>query len=237
MPFLRTCLQNVRRHMHVDHRGRPPFVGLESCARRPTAHSDSSVTATIHRGDVRHATFSTRRLPRGRRAALAAGNASARSSRTSIFFGDSLTDAGSYKPVLPPGTGLFTTNPGPVWAQVLAQRYGLTPIPVEPGRHRLRAGRRARDGASGRAGDAADGHRDVRSRRRSRSCSQAVRSIRNALYAVWGGANDIFFQLGALQAGVITPAQVQANVGTAAGDLVRQVGDPAGRRRADTSSS
>ena len=27
-----------------------------------------------------------------------------------------------------------------------------------------------------------------------------------ALYAVWGGANDIFFQLGALGAGAITPA-------------------------------
>ena len=30
------------------------------------------------------------------------------------FFGDSLSDAGSFKPVLPPGTGKFTTNPGPI---------------------------------------------------------------------------------------------------------------------------
>jgi len=27
------------------------------------------------------------------------------------FFGDSLSDAGSLKPLLPPGTGKFTTNP------------------------------------------------------------------------------------------------------------------------------
>jgi outer membrane lipase/esterase len=46
------------------------------------------------------------------------------------FFGDSLTDAGSFKPVLPPGTGKFTTNPGPVWAEVFAQRYGFTATPA-----------------------------------------------------------------------------------------------------------
>jgi outer membrane lipase/esterase len=64
--------------------------------------------------------------------ALAAGNASAQFTNI-FFFGDSLTDAGSFKPVLPPGTGLFTTNPGPIWAQVLAQRYGLTAIPANQG--------------------------------------------------------------------------------------------------------
>ena len=49
------------------------------------------------------------------------------------FFGDSLTDSGTFKPVLPPGTGLFTTNPGPVWSQVLAQRYGLAAFPANHG--------------------------------------------------------------------------------------------------------
>ena len=49
------------------------------------------------------------------------------------FFGDSLTDAGSFKPVLPPGTGKFTTNPGPIWAEVLAQRYGSTATPANQG--------------------------------------------------------------------------------------------------------
>jgi outer membrane lipase/esterase len=41
---------------------------------------------------------------------------------------------------------------------------------------------------------------------------------------VWGGANDIFFQLGALGAGAIAPAQLQANVIGAAETLARQVG-------------
>ena len=49
------------------------------------------------------------------------------------FFGDSLTDAGSFKPVLPPGTGKFTINPGPIWAEVLAQRYGSTATPANQG--------------------------------------------------------------------------------------------------------
>ena len=40
--------------------------------------------------------------------ALAAGTASAQFTN-SYFFGDSLTDSGSYKPVTPPGTGRFTT--------------------------------------------------------------------------------------------------------------------------------
>ena len=45
------------------------------------------------------------------------------------FFGDSLTDSGFYKPVVPPGTGLFTTNPGPVWSTVFANRLGLAANP------------------------------------------------------------------------------------------------------------
>jgi len=49
------------------------------------------------------------------------------------FFGDSLSDAGTFKPVLPPGTGKFTTNPGPVWVEVFAQRYGFTATPANQG--------------------------------------------------------------------------------------------------------
>jgi len=64
--------------------------------------------------------------------ALPAGDASAQFTNI-YFFGDSLTDAGSFRPVLPPGTGLFTTNPGLIWAQVLAARYGLTTIPANQG--------------------------------------------------------------------------------------------------------
>ena len=47
-------------------------------------------------------------------------------SRT-VFFGDSLTDAGYYRPLLPASvqavTGQFTTNPDWVWAQYIADYY------------------------------------------------------------------------------------------------------------------
>ena len=53
--------------------------------------------------------------------ALVQGEATAQFNQF-VFFGDSLTDAGSFKPILPPGTRLFSPNPGPVWAQVLSTR-------------------------------------------------------------------------------------------------------------------
>jgi hypothetical protein len=53
-------------------------------------------------------------------------------------FGDSLSDAGYYRPFLtslglPPPVvsqlGRFTTNPGPVWSEIVSQYYGVTPSP------------------------------------------------------------------------------------------------------------
>src|SRR3546814_464757 len=53
-----------------------------------------------------------------------------------VFFGDSLTDAGYFRPVLlqvvgPSGAliGKFTTNPGLVWSEYLAQYYGTDASP------------------------------------------------------------------------------------------------------------
>ena len=52
-----------------------------------------------------------------------------------------------YKPVVPPGAGLFTTNPGPVWPTVLRKQASGSPpiLRTRPGRNELRARRRARD--------------------------------------------------------------------------------------------
>src|SRR3954447_2101686 len=153
--------------------------------------------------------------------ALAAGNASAQFTNI-FFFGDSLTDAGSYKPVLPPGTGLFTTNPGPVWAQVLAQRYGLTAIPANQGGTDFAQGGARVTGLPGVPNSPPTGTATPIATQVTQLLASGPLDS-NALYAIWGGANDIFFQLGAAGAGVITPAQLQANVAAAAGDLVRQV--------------
>jgi phospholipase/lecithinase/hemolysin len=44
-----------------------------------------------------------------------------------VSFGDSLSDVGTYAPIASPvGGGRFTTNPGQVWTQDIAQYYGGT---------------------------------------------------------------------------------------------------------------
>src|SRR3546814_17579698 len=57
-----------------------------------------------------------------------------------VFFGDSLTDAGYFRPVLlqvvgPSGAliGKFTTNPGLVWSEYLAQSYAPDASPTGNG--------------------------------------------------------------------------------------------------------
>ncbi len=152
--------------------------------------------------------------------AWSAGSATAQWSGF-FFFGDSLTDAGSYQPVLPPGVGRFTTNPDLVWAQVLGARYGFTITPANQG---------GTDYAYGGArvtltpGYPAQPPTNAAVPIATQVGQQLGRGIDpNAVYAVWGGANDIFVQLGLAQAGTITSAQLQAAVALAATQYVQQV--------------
>jgi outer membrane lipase/esterase len=139
------------------------------------------------------------------------------------FFGDSLTDAGSFKPVLPPGTGRFTTNPGPVWAEVLAQRYGFTATPANQGGNDYAEGGARVSQLPGVPNTPPTGTATpVTVQVQNFLGKGAVNS--GALYSVWAGANDVFFQLGLAAAGAATPAQVQANLALAATQLAQQVG-------------
>ena len=66
--------------------------------------------------------------------ALAAAPAFAESAfDQTVFFGDSLTDSGYYRPRLPasvhPVTGKFTTNPGWVWSEYVADYYHANGAP------------------------------------------------------------------------------------------------------------
>src|SRR6478752_6001812 len=74
----------------------------------------------------------TRALLAGALALAAAGPAAAQFSNLYVF-GDSLSDVGSFKPVVPAGGGLFTTNPGPVWVTPFAANYGLSVSPANQG--------------------------------------------------------------------------------------------------------
>jgi len=153
---------------------------------------------------------------------LCAGTAVAQFSNA-YFFGDSLTDNGSYKPVLPPGTGLFTTNPGPVWAQVLAEHYGLAALPANQGGTDYAQGGARVTQLPGVPNSPPTGTATPIANQVSGYLASGPVDPR-ALYSVWGGANDIFYQVGALQAGAITQAELQTNVAVAATQLVQQVG-------------
>jgi outer membrane lipase/esterase len=158
-------------------------------------------------------------------AALALGVAAPAMAQFSgvYFFGDSLTDMGSYKPVLPPGTGLFTTNPGPVWAQPFAQAFGYNATPANQGGNDYAYG--------GARVTQLPGYPDTAPTGAAVPVSTQVQQLiakgplnGSAIYAVWAGANDLFTQVTALSNGSITASQAQANLGLAATQLAQQVG-------------
>lgn len=138
-----------------------------------------------------------------------------------VFFGDSLTDAGYFRPLLPasvrPVTGQFTTNPGFVWAQWLADYYGTTAGANGNGQT-------GTDYAAGGARVGVDTFAALAPGVNIPVPSLATQTARylaanggvadpNALYTVWGGANDLF----AIAAG----APVQATIG---GAVTAQIG-------------
>ena len=143
-----------------------------------------------------------------------------------VFFGDSLTDAGYFRPLLPadvrPVTGQFTTNPGWVWAQQVANYYGLNGTPNGNGQN----GDNYAVGGARVSADEAGGLGAIPSLK-----SQATRYLAanggkadaNALYTVWGGANDLFAATRAA-AGGASQAQVQGIIGAAVTDQIALVG-------------
>lgn len=141
-----------------------------------------------------------------------------------VFFGDSLTDGGFFRPLLPlsvqPVTGQFTTNPGQVWAQYVADYYGSN---GESAWFGTGAGARPGTGNNWAVGGARVGQTTVGALGYTPSIAAQVTDYlsRNggkadpgALYTVWGGANDLF----AVQA---DPANAQAIIG---GAVTAQVG-------------
>jgi outer membrane lipase/esterase len=129
-----------------------------------------------------------------------------------IFFGDSLTDAGFFRPFLieqvgPQAAivGKFTANPNLVWAEYLADFYGTSAAPawgltstgIVPG-----------DGTNYAAGGAritlqpgfppappTSFAPSLAMQINTHLAANGGRADPNALYTVWGGANDLFFHL------------------------------------------
>ena len=148
--------------------------------------------------------------------ALAAVPTSAADYSSTIFFGDSLTDSGAFQPLLPFG-GKFTTNPGPVWAESLAGALGTSAVTAARGGTDYAVGG-ARVNTS--VGVPATGPTalapSVATQISGYLAATGGRADPNALYTVWGGANDILASLS-------SPATAQATVTQAATDLVTQV--------------
>ncbi len=138
-------------------------------------------------------------------------------------FGDSLSDAGSYKPALPPGTGLFTTNPGPVWVTPFGQSFGFSVSPANQGGNDYAYGGARVTQTPGYPPTSPPVNAAVPISTQITQFLAKGPADPNAIYSIDGGANDIFTQLALLQAGTITQAQAQADIALAAGQLVQQI--------------
>ncbi|MBP2226915.1 outer membrane lipase/esterase [Azospirillum agricola] len=133
-----------------------------------------------------------------------------------VFFGDSLTDAGSFRTLLPAG-GKFTTNPGLVWSETLAAAYGRSATPaIDGGTDYAVGGARVARFPGVPASPPTGSATPVRNQITAYLASTGGRADPGALYTVWGGANDILAALN-------SPATAQAAITQAAADLVGEV--------------
>ncbi len=170
-------------------------------------------------------------------AAASAPPASAASFSNVYVFGDSLSDAGYFRPffqaltaqgfpsALVPILGRFTTNPGPVWSELVAEYYGITPAPsnVSGGTIFAQGGARVTE-VPGYVTPPGQPQRPISTQITEFLNASGGTADPNALYTVWGGANDLFVQLGQFQAGTINAAQLQANFLAVAGAEIQQIG-------------
>jgi outer membrane lipase/esterase len=150
-------------------------------------------------------------------AAIAAPASAAGPYSQTVFFGDSLSDGGFFRPLLPasvrPVTGQFTTNPGLVWSQYLADYYGTRADPNgngQTGTNYAAGGARVGVNTTGALGPIPS----MATQTSNYLAANGGRADSRALYSVWGGANDLFAitNAGAPAAATITAA-VTSQVG------------------------
>lgn len=147
-------------------------------------------------------------------------------------FGDSLSDAGYYRPFLtslglPPPVvstlGRFTTNPGPVWSELVSQYYGITPSPSNANNGNIFAQGGARVTQPSASTPPGGAQRPVSTQIDEYFARTGGTADPHALYSVWAGGNDFLQNFQAFAAGSITQAQLQTNVLAAATADVGQI--------------
>lgn len=148
--------------------------------------------------------------------ALAASNPALAQYSGTIFFGDSLSDSGTFAAlgVVPAGVGKFTTNPGPVWSEVLAGKFGAGATPaVAGGTNYAVGGARVSSLPGFPATPPTDRATPVATQIGGYLAQRGGQADGSALYSVWAGANDIFTI-------APTPALAQAYLAQTAGEQV-----------------
>lgn len=163
---------------------------------------------------------------------VAAPTANAAQFNNVVVFGDSLSDAGYFRPFLAaiglPSSvvatlGRFTTNPGPVWSELVSQYYGVRPAASNAGGWIYAQGGAtvATDSPSTPPGFA---QRPISTQITEYLQRNGGRADPNTLFAVWGGGNDFLNGFSRLSAGQITADQFQAAFLGAAQAEIQQVG-------------
>lgn len=159
-----------------------------------------------------------RLLPAIVAAALGAGATTANAVQFQgvYVFGDSLSDAGYFRPfiasILGQSTanslGRFTTNPGPVWAEIIAQTYGGNPNPSNAGGQNYAQGG-ARVSASSTSTPPGFGQRPVTTQIGEHLSANGGSANPNGLYAIWAGGNDLL-QAGAAGVAAANDVAIQS---------------------------
>ncbi|QNP39808.1 autotransporter domain-containing protein [Lysobacter solisilvae (ex Woo and Kim 2020)] len=162
--------------------------------------------------------------------ALATAPAFAGPFTQTVFFGDSLTDSGFYRPFLVQNAGpsaatvgRFTTNPGLVWAEYLANYYGTNAAPAwgltntgivaDTGSNYAAGGATVKPGPGFPPSVPTQFAPSLGTQVTAYLARNGGRADPNALYTVWGGANDLFFALN----GAITTQQFLGSAQTQVG--------------------
>lgn len=154
--------------------------------------------------------------------ALAAAPAFAGPFTNTVFFGDSLTDSGFFRPALiaqaGPGAaiaGRFTTNPGLVWSEYLADYYGTDASSAWSTNGATITNGTGTNFAIGGARTGVDSGASLSLATQAGAylARNGGAADPNALYTVWGGANDLFAVAAGAPAQATIASAVTAQIG------------------------
>lgn len=142
------------------------------------------------------------------------------------IFGDSLSDSGAFEGNADAGTGQrFTTDPGPVWVENLGVEWDVTVTANNP--NNLTTNPNGNNYAQG--GSQVDSPIGIGSTPSPQAAQPITTQLQtylgahtrgdsDALYIVWGGANDVFYNA-QLSAGGTPADQISTNLQTSAAQL------------------